>query len=382
MARRNRTLKIGTRGSALALRQTEIVISLLQQANPDQQFKVVPIKTKGDRLKTTAELRTAGKGLFVKEIEQALLKRKVDLSVHSLKDMPSEQPENLVIGAVLEREEAADAYVGSGNVPIEKLPPGTVVGTSSLRRQALLRLNYPNLRVIEMKGNLDTRLAAVENKRIKMAGVVVAAAGLRRLYQGNSVEYELLPKSHFVPSPGQGTICIECRADNERVLEVIRPLDHPETVAAVTAERHLMARMEGGCQIPLGAHARLVLDGIYRLLHLTAFVGMPDGSRHVYEEATGSLEDPIGVAASLDTMLRARGATDILETLFRKARPARVVLSRNGRTGRKPKPRSRKRKAAVPRKSKKRRAARRKARRAPKKSRVARKSRGRKRARR
>ncbi|MHC4607971.1 MAG: hydroxymethylbilane synthase [Planctomycetota bacterium] len=361
MARRIRTLKVGTRKSALALRQTDMVLERLRKIHPGLEFKIVPITTKGDRIKSAAELRKAGKGLFVKEIERALLKRRIAIAIHSLKDMPSKLPEGLVLGAILEREEAADALVTRDGVP-EGGMEDLVVGTSSLRRQAQTRTFMPRAEVTELRGNLDTRIEALSNNRTKVSAIVVAAAAVKRLYGENSLKLELLPKDRFVPCAGQGALCIECREGDDAVLKLLEPLNHPETAAAANAERHLLMRLEGGCQIPLGVHARPLLDGLYRLLHITAFVGLPDGSKHVIEEAKGSIDDPVGVAMSLETLLRSRGATEILEEVSgvrkkpKKKKPRSKKPRKKKKKNSKKKKKSKKRKRTTrPKKKKKKR---------------------------
>lgn len=331
MQTKGRTLKVGTRGSPLALAQTRLVIERLQKLYPKLKLKTVIIKTTGDRVNSAAKLRTAGKGLFVKEIEAALLRRKIDFAVHSLKDMPSDLPEGLLIGAVLERGEAADAFLGIDLTPIEQLKPGSAVGTSSLRRQAQLRQLYPHLRLVDIKGNLDSRVETLRNPRSKLSGIVVAAAGVQRLYRNNGLHVQLLPKTRFVPAPGQGALCIECRANNERVLEKIAPLNHEETEACTRAERWLMKRLEGGCQIPLGAHAEPVQDHFVQLLKLSAYLGRTDGSASVTAEATGALTDPESLAGGLETILRSRGASVLLEE-FNASVPGRRRSTKKKKT--------------------------------------------------
>jgi len=259
------TLRIGTRGSDLALVQARLVIAGLQQAHPGLKAEPVVIRTTGDRIGDAEALRDAGKGVFVKEIERALLARRIDAAVHSLKDMPGELPEGLELGAVLEREEAADAFVGRGAIPIEKLPPGSVIGTASLRRQALVQAAYPHVRLEDLRGNLDTRLVKLRHPKSHLAGIVVAAAGLRRLRGPTGVPHQLLPKDRVVPAAGQGAICVEIRSSDARMRDLLAPLHHERTAAEVAAERELLRRLEGGCRVPLGVHAEASDDGLLRL---------------------------------------------------------------------------------------------------------------------
>ncbi|MBI4564494.1 MAG: hydroxymethylbilane synthase [Planctomycetes bacterium] len=317
------TIKLATRGSPLALTQTNQVIAKLQGHHPSLKFVPVVIRTTGDRITGAVQLRNAGTGVFVKELERALLKGQVDGAVHSLKDMPSALPEGLVLGAVLQREEAADAFVGRGFVPIERLAPGSVIGTSSPRRRALLLATYRNIRVEELRGNLDTRLAKLRAPKSRLAGIVVAAAGIRRLHGAGGVSYQTLPKETIVPAVGQGALCLEIRAEDKTMREIVGPLHHPTTASATEAERELLRRLEGGCQVPLGIHGEIGEDGLLRLI---AALGFPDGTQLIRAEATGAADSPRELAEMLETLLRARGADEILTEL----RPASVPTSRNG----------------------------------------------------
>ena len=320
-------LRIGTRGSDLALAQTRLVITKFQQAHPGLAASVVVIATSGDRIHDAAGLRAAGKGVFVKELERALLARRIDAAVHSLKDVPSTLPDGLTLGAILEREEAADAFVGRASLPIEQLPRGSVLGTSSLRRQALLQAVYPHLRVADLRGNLDTRLEKLRHPKSPFAGIVVAAAGLVRLRGANGLPHQLLPKDRVVPAAGQGALAVEIRSSDARLKALLAPLHDERTGAEVEAERELLRRLEGGCQVPLGIWGQASDDG---LLRLTAALARPDGSELIRAEATGMTESPGEVAAALETILRSRGAEEILAEL----QPRRVKSSSNGHKSR------------------------------------------------
>jgi hydroxymethylbilane synthase len=323
------TLRIGTRGSDLALAQTKMVIARLQEIHPRVTAVPVVIVTAGDRIKTAASLMAAGTGVFVKELERALLSRKIDAAVHSLKDMPTTLPEGLEICTVLEREEPADAFVGRGTVPIEQLPRGSVIGTSSPRRQALLQAAYPQLRVTDLRGNLDSRLEKLRDPKSPLAGIVVAAAGLRRLRGPNGVSHQTLPKDRVVPAAGQGALAVEIRSKDDPIRKLFAPLHDEKAAAETAAERELVRRLEGGCQAPLGAWAHASDDGLLRLLCALA---LPDGSELIRGEATGLAESPLEVAAALETMMRSRGAEELLASLQpRSQRPAR-----NGHKKRKP----------------------------------------------
>jgi hydroxymethylbilane synthase len=324
------------------LAQTNLVIQKLQEAHPKIKFVPVVIRTSGDRIKTATQLRKAGKGLFVKEIEQALLKRKIDCAVHSLKDVPSELPEGLVLGAYLERGEAADAFIGRNTTPIDKLPSKSVIGTASLRRQALLKAVYPLLQFEDLRGNLDTRLEKIRNPRSNLAGIVVAGAGVERL--GSTVERQLIDKQTVVPAAGQGTLAIEIRAKDDDMRKLLEPVDHPLTAAASSAERAVLRRLEGGCQIPLGIYAEATDDGLVRV---SAAMAAPDGSNLIRAEATGTADDPESLAAGLETLMRNRGADAIFELLRlggrRPARGRNGHAKRNGHLKRRRAVRSRRR---------------------------------------
>jgi hydroxymethylbilane synthase len=323
---RGSTVKVGTRGSALALAQTQLILKRLKEIHPKLNFVAVPIKTAGDRITSAAELRRAGKGLFVKEIERALLSRKISMAVHSMKDLPSELPEGLVIGAVPERADASDVFIGRNSTPIEKLPPGAQIGTSSLRRQAILKSLFPQFRYVELKGNLDTRLEKLRAPRSPLAGIVVASAGVRRLYPDNGIPAQPLPRAKVVPAAGQGALALEIREGDEEMLRILRPLHHEATAACVAAEREFQRRLEGGCQVPMGAYAEASEDG---LLRLTACLASLDGRRIIRESQTGSLDDPMSIAQALETTVNSRGAQEILSEL----RPRAPRSSRPHRNG-------------------------------------------------
>jgi hydroxymethylbilane synthase len=314
------TVKVGTRGSALALAQTELTLKRLRELHPKIKFVAVPIKTTGDRLKTTAQLRVSGKGLFTKEIERALLARKVSMAIHSLKDLPSELPAGLTLGAVPERVEAADVFIGRGATPIDKLPPGARIGTSSLRRQAILRSIFRHLVFEDLKGNLDTRLEKVRGARPGLSGIVVAAAGLRRLHPDNGIPAQILSKEVLVPAAGQGALALEIRENDPAMREILAPLHHPITAACVTAERELQRRLEGGCQVPMGAYAEVSADGV---LTLTACLASLDGLRVIREKQSGLMDDPAGVAEALEMILLSKGAREILDAARPRAAKAR-----------------------------------------------------------
>ncbi|GAB6932936.1 hydroxymethylbilane synthase [Calditerricola satsumensis] len=299
-----RRIVVGTRRSALAMTQTQWVIERLKALGTGHAFAVQPIVTKGDRILDVTLSKIGGKGLFVKEIEQALLDREADLAVHSLKDLPAELPDGLVIAAVPPREDPRDALISRDGRRFEQLPAGAVVGTSSLRRAAQLLAWRPDVRVVPLRGNVDTRLKRLEAGDFD--AIVLAAAGLARMGWLNRVT-EFLPPERVIPAVGQGALAVECRADDDEVLALVARLNDRDTERAVRAERAFLHRLNGGCQVPLGAHAVVEGDRV----RLTGFVGAPDGSRLIVETADGTEAEEVGVAAA--ERILARGGDALLE---------------------------------------------------------------------
>jgi hydroxymethylbilane synthase len=322
------TIKVGTRGSALALAQTNQILERIRSFHPKLNFVIVPIKTAGDRIKSAAELRRAGKGLFVKEIERALLTRKVSLAIHSMKDLPSELPDGLIFGAIPERADPFDVFIGKTATPIDKLPAGAQIATSSLRRQAILKSLYPRFTFVEMKGNLDTRLEKLRNPRSSLAGIIVAAAGVRRLYPDNGIPVQPLPTDQVVPAAGQGALALEIRANDEEMKRILAPVHHAATAACVAAERELQRRLEGGCQVPMGAFAEASDDGV---LKLSGCIATVDGRRVIRASQSGMIDAPLSIAEALETQLVSAGAREILSALEPRRSPAKKKKSAKAR---------------------------------------------------
>jgi hydroxymethylbilane synthase len=297
-----RRVRIGSRGSALARWQAEHVKARLEAAGT--QAEIVFITTTGDRLLDRRLELVGGKGAFLKEIEEALLAGQVDLAVHSLKDVPTKLPEGLRLAACLERADPRDALVSADGLGFGELPSGARVGTTSLRRQAVVRSLRPDLEVLDLRGNVDTRLLRLREGRFD--AILLAMAGLDRLGRGAEVTQALDPEV-FVPAPGQGAIVIECRDRDEDAAAAVRPLNHDPTQAAVDAERTFLASLGGGCNVPLGAHAVVTPAGTLRL---TAFVARPDGLDLLRGEITG--QDPKTLGERLGQEMRARGADRLL----------------------------------------------------------------------
>jgi len=296
---------IATRGSALALWQARHVESRL-----GVPVELAIIKTTGDKILDRPLAEVGGKGLFVKEIEQALIEGAADLAVHSMKDVPADLAAGLTMAAVSEREDVRDALVSRGGLAFAALPAGARVGTSSLRRVCQLSALRGDLEFIPLRGNVPTRIEKVASGQVDAA--VLAAAGLRRLGRADAIS-ELFDPAHIIPAGGQGALGIETRAsDNEIIREVRRALHHEADAGCVAAERALLARLGGGCQTPLAAHARLLDPGT---LELRALVGRPDGTELIRAERVGSAVDPAALGSAVGTELLSRGAERILRDL-------------------------------------------------------------------
>ena len=303
------SIRIATRQSQLALWQAEHVARRLTQAGVRAPVTLVKLTTQGDRILDAPLAKIGGKGLFTKELEQALLEGRADLAVHSMKDVTVTLPAGLHIGAILEREDPRDAFVAPAYAGLEALPAGACVGTSSLRRQSQLRARYPALDVRTLRGNVNTRLKKLDAGEFD--AVILAAAGLKRLGLGARIRAHLGPEL-MLSAVGQGAIGIECRRDDARVNALIAPLHHADTGVCVTAERALNARLEGGCQVPIGAYA--TRDGTR--LHLRAFVGSPDGARLLFAQADGDADAPEALGIAVAEHLLAQGAGEILKGVY------------------------------------------------------------------
>jgi len=302
-------LRIGTRKSPLALWQAEHVRARLEALHPGLTVELVKMTTEGDKILDAPLAKVGGKGLFVKELEQALFDRRADIAVHSLKDVTVLLPEGLHIPVIGEREDPRDALVSNHFDSLAALPSGARVGTSSLRRQCQLRALLPQIEVVNLRGNVNSRLAKLDAGEFD--AIILAAAGLKRLGFEERIRTELAPEV-LLPAVGQGAICIECRADDSEVNRLIAPLHHVPTAICVAAERALNARLEGGCQVPIAAFAELDTD----MLHLRALVGEPDGSRVIHGDIQGEALRAEQLGADLAAELLARGARTILDKVY------------------------------------------------------------------
>jgi hydroxymethylbilane synthase len=301
-------LTIASRESALAMWQAEHIRDRLRALHPDHEVEILGMTTRGDQILDVTLSKIGGKGLFVKELEVALESGRADLAVHSMKDVPMELPAGFALVAIGEREDPRDAFVSNRFERLSDLPPGSVVGTSSLRREAQLRARYPHLAVHPLRGNVGTRLRKLDEGQYD--AVLLAAAGLKRLGLGERIR-SLLSLEDSIPAAGQGALGIEIRSGNERVAALLAPLNHAETAACVRAERQVSRVLGGSCQVPLGAHA--VLEG--GTLTLSGFVAHPDGSRFLHAMTSGGADDPEALGQALAEQLLGQGARAILDAL-------------------------------------------------------------------
>ncbi len=296
-------ITIGSRGSALALWQANWVKDRLTSTGHEITIKI--IKTSGDKLQNAALAASGTKGLFIKEIEEALLAGQVDLAVHSMKDLPTDLPEGLGVAAVPERENPHDALVSKGGLPLQQLPTGARIGTSSLRRQSQLLALRPDLKVVPMRGNVDTRLRKLE--RGDCEALVLAGAGLKRLGFASHIT-SWFSDSEICPAVGQGALAIEISIQNTAVGEAVAQLDHSSTHQAVRAERAMLEALGGGCQLPIAAYAKHDSGD----LHLTGVVAEPDGTRLLRVSANGKPEDPEHLGKQVAEKLLRQGASELL----------------------------------------------------------------------
>nr|WP_286945328.1 hydroxymethylbilane synthase [Pseudomonas sp. UBA6718] len=306
----SREIRIATRKSALALWQAEYVKARLEQAHPGLKVSLVPMVSRGDKLLDAPLAKIGGKGLFVKELETALLENEADIAVHSMKDVPMDFPEGLGLFCICEREDPRDAFVSNTYDSLDALPPGSVVGTSSLRRQAQLLARRPDLKIHFLRGNVNTRLAKLDAGDYD--AIILAAAGLIRLGFEARIRASI-SVDDSLPAGGQGAVGIECRTADAEIHALLAPLHHAETAARVTAERALNKRLNGGCQVPIACYA--LLEG--EQLWLRGLVGQPDGGLLLRAEGRGSDAEALGVQVA--EQLLAQGAEAILKAVYGEA---------------------------------------------------------------
>ncbi len=301
-------LVIASRESALAMWQARHIQSRLQALYPQTQVEILGMTTTGDQILDSPLARIGGKGLFVKELEQALADGRADLAVHSMKDVPMHLPEGFAMAAIGEREDPRDAFVSNDYPNLAALPAGSVVGTSSLRRQSQLQARFPELRIESLRGNLQTRLRKLDEGQY--AAIILAAAGLKRLGLEGRIA-DLIDTDDSIPAVGQGALGIEINATRTDLIAVLAPLNHAETAACVEAERGMSRALAGSCTVPLGAYAEKLGDEI----HIKGFVASIDGSELLRESLAGGTQDPEALGQELAQRLRERGADRLLAAL-------------------------------------------------------------------
>lgn len=310
----NNIIRIATRQSPLAMWQAIYVKTQLEQAYPDLVVELVPMVTKGDIILDTPLAKVGGKGLFVKELELALLEGRADIAVHSMKDVPVEFPEGLGLVTICEREDPRDAFVSNQYSSLEQLPIGSIVGTSSLRRQCQLKERRPDLQIRDLRGNVGTRLSKLDNGEYD--AIILAVAGLKRLGLEDRIRQAMAPEISL-PAVGQGAVGIECRLSDSRTQALLTALNHSATAVCVEAERAMNMRLEGGCQVPIGSYA--IWQG--QQLWLRALVGAPDGRTMIRGERTFSPDQAQQAGISLAEELLNKGAREILTEVYQGNTP-------------------------------------------------------------
>jgi len=301
-----RTIRIGSRASQLALTQANYILGALQERFPQVQYEIIKIQTKGDQILDKTLDKIGGKGLFVKEIQAALLEKEIDLAVHSMKDMPAFTLEALKLAAIPKREDPRDVLVTKGRYTLETLPEGAVIGSSSLRRQAQLLKLRPDLNIVPIRGNVGSRIDKIETQQLH--GIILAAAGLNRLGLNETID-DYLPLEDFVPAVGQGALGCEIRTEDTELDQMLQTINHEETYRAVMAERRYLEVMEGGCHIPIGAYGVKEGDQI----RLTGLVATPRGEKVIRETVQDSYKKPVQIGQALAERVIQLGGKEILD---------------------------------------------------------------------
>ena len=312
-------IKLGTRGSQLALWQANWVKSEIEKRNPGLEVEIVKIKTTGDKILDVPLAKVGGKGLFVKEIEEALLDKRIDLAVHSMKDVPTDFPKGLHLAAITEREDPRDALIISQKSKVKSqkfkdLHQGAIVGTSSLRRSSQILNIRPDLKISQLRGNLNTRLKKLDEGQFD--AIILAAAGVKRLGWADRIT-EYLPPDVSLPAIGQGALGIETRIDDQEINKLVLFFDHPATSIAVRAERALLKRLEGGCQVPIAAHGEVKGNN----LNLIGLVASTDGKKVIKDSVSGTTDKAEALGIELAEKLLKMGAWDILKEVYNVAPP-------------------------------------------------------------
>jgi hydroxymethylbilane synthase len=299
-------IKIGTRGSKLAMVQTNSVVENLKKIVPGIQTEIIVIKTSGDIMQDVSLLQIGGQGAFVKEIEEALLDGRIDLAVHSMKDVPGETPDGLTFAAIMQREDVRDVLVSRGRIKMEFMPKGAKLGTGSLRRGAQIKAILPDIQIVPLRGNIDTRLKKIETE--DLTGVILAAAGIKRLGYVEAIS-QFLPTELMLPAVGQGAIGLQIRKTDAELLKVLSKLNHAPTATEVTAERSYLRALGGGCRLPIAAYGliekqRLTLEGL---------VAAPNGTSVIRDKVWGEIDEAEEMGKKLASMIMEKGGRKLLD---------------------------------------------------------------------
>ncbi|WP_323704628.1 hydroxymethylbilane synthase [Mammaliicoccus sp. Dog046] len=306
-----RKIIVGSRKSKLAMTQSQQFIDKLKEKYPDLDIEIKEIVTKGDKIVDVQLSKVGGKGLFVKEIQQALFNEEIDFAIHSLKDVPSELPEALTLGCIPEREIPFDAYIAKGHVKLSELKPGSIVGTSSLRRGAQILAKYPHLEIKWIRGNIDTRLNKLETEDYD--AIILAAAGLRRMGWSDDIVTEYLDQETMLPAIGQGALGIECRSDDTELLNILKSVHDEEVLSCVTCERTFLNEMDGSCKVPIAGYATKQGNEI----SFTGLIMSPDGQERYESTKVGT--NPIEIGKQVSEELKSQGAYEIIKKLNEEA---------------------------------------------------------------
>ncbi|WP_204171686.1 hydroxymethylbilane synthase [Staphylococcus sp. GDY8P100P] len=303
-----RKLIVGSRRSKLAMTQSQQFIDKLKAIDPTLDIEIKEIVTKGDKIVDKQLSKVGGKGLFVKEIQNELFNKDIDMAIHSLKDVPSVIPEGLTLGCIPDREIPFDAYIAKNHVKLQDLPAGSIVGTSSLRRGAQILAHYPELTIKWIRGNIDTRLNKLYNEDFD--AILLAAAGLKRMGWSDDIVTTYLDKDTLIPAIGQGALGIECRADDTELLELLQQVHNQEVADCVTAERTFLKAMDGSCQVPIGGYASI---NAQNEIEFTGLIMSPDGKERYEHTVSGT--DPVALGEQVSEVLNEQGAYEIIKAL-------------------------------------------------------------------
>ena len=303
-----RKLIVGSRRSKLALTQSQQFIDKLKFNDPSLDIEIKEIVTKGDKIVDKQLSKVGGKGLFVKEIQNELFNKEIDMAIHSLKDVPSMIPDGLTLGCIPDREIPFDAYIAKNHIPLQELSEGSIVGTSSLRRGAQILSKYPHLKIKWIRGNIDTRLKKLETEDYD--AIILAAAGLKRMGWSDNIVTTYLDRDILLPAIGQGALGIECRSDDKELLDLLSKVHNHDVAQCVTAERTFLSEMDGSCQVPIGGYATIAQDN---QIEFTGLIMSPDGKERYEHTALGT--DPVKLGIEVSQVLKKQGAYDIIKKL-------------------------------------------------------------------